>query len=241
MLGVPSNSGDREIKVAYHKLARTLHPDKAASEADRTRKESEFAQVSQAYNTLKDREKRAAYDKSLEIKRQQEMNRTGASGDSGGTAQKPAPVTGGGGGGIDKGRAGVARRAYIKGMQQFAVGEYAKASEFFEVAVKNNESEANYHAKLAQTLLRGRRSFSRATEAAQQAISLDPYNSEFRLILAELYEQAGSKSMAIKTYQEILRWDPTNETALIAVGDSMKAKSLLDTVLNLVRGFTGRK
>lgn len=225
ILGVPHNASEREIKNAYHRMARRYHPDKAEPGTDQAAMEAEFSIISTAYNVLKDREKRAAYNQSLEIQRQQNMQRSAPRSPSdSGLLLKPqtgtAALT-------EKGRTSVARRAYIKGTQLFSTGDYSRAAEFFEVAVKNNDNEAHYHARLAQTLLRGQRSFSRATEAAQRAIALDPYNTEYRMVLAELYEAAGTKTMALRTYEEILKWEPTNERARNALQTLKPGKTSL--------------
>src|SRR5678816_2327349 len=58
ILGVERGAGDEEIKKAYRKLARKYHPD-VSKEANATER---FQEVSEAYETLKDKEKRAAYD-----------------------------------------------------------------------------------------------------------------------------------------------------------------------------------
>ncbi len=58
LLGVAKTASDAEIKKAYHKLARTLHPDvnpdKKAAE--------KFKAVSAAYELLSDKEKRRRFD-----------------------------------------------------------------------------------------------------------------------------------------------------------------------------------
>lgn len=231
VLGVPRNAGELEIKAAYHRLARKYHPDKAANPAEAVSMEKEFSEISTAYNVLKDREKRAAYDQTLEMKRQQDAAKSGpmpsASASTGNTSTLASSSAAN-----EKNRANVAKRAYLKGAQLLTTGDFVRASEFFEIAIKNNDEEALYHAKLAQTLLRSQRSFSRATDAAQRAIDLDPYNSDYRLILAELYENAGTTSMAVKTYEEILKWDPSNEKAKMALSVlAPKRVSLLDRLL----------
>ena len=58
ILGVARGASDDEIKKAYRKLARKYHPD-VSKEADAKEK---FQEVSEAYETLRDKEKRAAYD-----------------------------------------------------------------------------------------------------------------------------------------------------------------------------------
>ncbi|KAI3464825.1 hypothetical protein Pfo_021488 [Paulownia fortunei] len=59
VLGIRTGATCQEIKSAYRKLARTLHPDVASSSAD------EFMRVHAAYATLSDPEKREVYDSSL--------------------------------------------------------------------------------------------------------------------------------------------------------------------------------
>jgi len=57
-LGVERTANSDDIKAAYRKLARKYHPD-VSKEAGA---EEKFKDVSEAYETLKDPEKRAAYD-----------------------------------------------------------------------------------------------------------------------------------------------------------------------------------
>lgn len=57
-LGVEPNAGEAEIKTAYRRLARKYHPD-VSKEAGA---EERFKAVNEAYEALRDPQKRAAYD-----------------------------------------------------------------------------------------------------------------------------------------------------------------------------------
>merc|ERR1719350_1005986 len=58
LLGVDRAANDSEIKKAYFKLAKQWHPDvNPSSEAA-----EKFAEISGAYETLSDKEKRSQYD-----------------------------------------------------------------------------------------------------------------------------------------------------------------------------------
>ncbi len=58
ILGVDRNAGTDAIKKAYRKLAHKYHPDVSKDPAG----EEKFKEIADAYQTLKDPEKRAAYD-----------------------------------------------------------------------------------------------------------------------------------------------------------------------------------
>ena len=60
LLGVPRSADERTIKAAYRKAAMDCHPDRHGGCSD---KEAHFKALSEAYDVLKDPQKRAAYDR----------------------------------------------------------------------------------------------------------------------------------------------------------------------------------
>src|SRR5262245_43926551 len=59
VLGVPETASADEIKKAYRKLAKKLHPDVTGGDKTKT---ARFKEITEANETLGDPKKRAAYD-----------------------------------------------------------------------------------------------------------------------------------------------------------------------------------
>ena len=60
VLGVARDADDKALKSAYRKMAMQFHPDRNPGDAEA---EAKFKEVNEAYDTLKDGQKRAAYDR----------------------------------------------------------------------------------------------------------------------------------------------------------------------------------
>src|SRR5881398_1755154 len=60
ILGVAKSADADELKRAYRKLAMQFHPDRNAGDNSA---EQKFKDISEAYDVLKDDQKRAAYDR----------------------------------------------------------------------------------------------------------------------------------------------------------------------------------
>src|SRR5690606_12899030 len=59
-LGVGRSADEKELKSTFRKLAMKYHPDKNPGDAEAEKK---FKEINEAYETLKDPQKRAAYDR----------------------------------------------------------------------------------------------------------------------------------------------------------------------------------
>lgn len=223
VLEIPSDADEREIKRAYYRFARELHPDKASSPEEAQEFEAKFARVSAAYNNLKDPTRREEYRQQVSKKPAQAQ--TASSGAARNASASGAAASGGRGThGITPERIAIAQKAFTRGMQFFKDGNMTKAIDFFDAAIKNNETDPLFHARLALALIQDRRSASRALEHAQHAIELDTYNLDYKFNLGYIYETIGSTSNARKVYEDILRWDGENVRAREALQGLDKKK-----------------
>src|SRR5260370_36545873 len=62
VLGVARTADEAEIKKAYRKLAMRYHPDKVGAE-EKVAAEAKFKEITEAYEVLRDPEKRTVYDR----------------------------------------------------------------------------------------------------------------------------------------------------------------------------------
>ena len=93
-LGVKRGASDAEIKKAYRSLAKQLHPDR---NKDNPKAAERFAKVTQAYDMLSDKDKRARYDRGeIDEDGNPRMPFGGGFGGGGGAGPRP-----GGGGGYE--------------------------------------------------------------------------------------------------------------------------------------------
>jgi DnaJ-class molecular chaperone len=112
-LGVKRDAGEAEIKKAYRKLAKELHPDR---NKDNPAASARFSKVTQAYDILTDKDKRARYDR----------------GDIDEDGNPRAPFGYGGGGPGGGGAGGFRPGPNMGGMGGMGGGEEVDLSDIFE-------------------------------------------------------------------------------------------------------------
>jgi curved DNA-binding protein CbpA len=200
VLDVPRLAAGDEIKDAYHKLARQYHPDRFHQSDSGLRAEigSAFARIAQAYETLSDSGQRAAYDKKL-------MPATGR-----GTSipeQKNEP------GAPAKKEDSRAKISFRRGMEALEQNRFDEAARLLAEAATLEPREGRYRAQYGRALTFLPNSRRVAESELQAAVAMEPNNSAFRVMLAELYQRVGLRRRAETEVTRALVDDPKNQAA----------------------------
>jgi len=217
VLDIARLAGAEEIRSAYHSLARRFHPDHfhQSDSALRSRVDSAFARIAQAYETLSDGPRRAAYDAKLTAKSPTRSAKIAASEKPEEVAAKPSA------------KAPVSERAessFQQGLAALQRNQRDRAIRLLAEAAMLAPREARYRANYGHALI-GETNARRVAESElQAAVSLEPDNASHRVMLAELYKALGLRRRAQGEVERALAADPQNQAAR-ALLTSLKNKS----------------
>lgn len=198
LLGVSFGSGDGDVRVAYFRLAKRLHPDRLQAlgiEESENDAQRVFAAINHAFAILSDRRKAAEYRQLLE-----------ADGLAAGVDDADAEQV--------FARLLAAEEAFRLGEMALKRNHIAEALERFEKAVELNPDEGEHHAYLAwarwcaapnkrAVLAAVREGFAQATEAS-------PKSPVVFLLRGHVAKQSGDLERAEKLYRKVLALQPNN-------------------------------
>jgi curved DNA-binding protein CbpA len=227
LLGVRRSATASEIKRAYYALAKRFHPDRFrrdSDEAELTRIQSAFAQIAQAYDTLKDQSTRAGYDsKLLKQESAARVTRAPEPRPAEAVTVKSAPKESGAGAGGNSPPASPAGRTapsahqaeekFQEGLAALQRGNSAAAIASLGEAARLAPTESRYRAHYGQALASEARMRHSAEAEMKAAISLDANNAAYRVMLAELYVSIGLLKRAQGELKRALETDPRNAAA----------------------------
>jgi curved DNA-binding protein CbpA len=192
-----------EIKSAYHALARRFHPDRFhQSDAQlRTRVESAFARIAHAYETLSDQIRRADYDARRSSKAATHATKAAPARESNGAKQSS-----------ERGRTDAARAetSFQHGLDAQKRNRPDEAIRFLAEAAMLSPREARYRAHYGHALIRQSNTRRIAETELQAALSIEPENANYRVMLAELYKTLGLQKRAEGELERALAVDPKN-------------------------------
>jgi curved DNA-binding protein CbpA len=187
ILGVEETATTEEIRKAYLRLAKKLHPDRFPNDAEkRSVAQTEFAKVTRAYDIVSDAESRAEYDtlRALTRKRAQ-----------------PAPE-------VEDGKEPAAAAADSTAVPLTRTQQAQTRVDDENINVK----WANKHLTRADELYRKKR-YQEAETSMKEAIRLVPGDPKYRNKLAEIYLARGWKTLAMTEVQAALRIDARDPVA----------------------------
>jgi curved DNA-binding protein CbpA len=127
----------------------------------------------------------------------------------------PAPPAGAGAAQKDAGGnpAQMAEHYFTQGRARYERKEYHAAVHLLREAVKLDGSKSAHHFHLGMALLRNPRTRREADEHLQRAAELEPYNSQLRIRLGNLYKEVGLPKKAEAFFRAALQLDPDSRTA----------------------------
>src|ERR1700680_524383 len=190
LLAVTPDSPDDQIKQNFYALAQKFHPDHHMEQHGLAGSLKQLMGVlTEAYKTLKDEQKRIAYDRRLAASGSLSLHR-------GKTATQCT---------IDE----CARRAG----ECLSAKNFVGSISWLRKCVVAAPDEAKYHAALARSLSTIIAYRNEAIEHFQKAIELDPWNVDAYFQWAELYEEMQLPWRAGSLYSKILEINPEQPKA----------------------------
>jgi len=194
-----------EIKNAYHALALRFHPDRfhQSDPYFRNKVESAFARIARAYETLSEQSLGSDYDAQHTSKPAPTVRQKSAIPVKDSNGAKPAASA-------DASRA---ETSFQHGLEALKRNRYDEGIRFLAEAAMLSPREARYRAHYGHALIRHSNSRRIAETELQTALSLEPENTSYRVMLAELYEKLGLQRRAEGELKRALAGDPTNHAA----------------------------
>jgi curved DNA-binding protein CbpA len=222
VLGLERSANAAEVKEAYFRLAKRFHPDVHHGEnlGDlRDKLEAVFIRIGEAYEVLRDAEKRGDYERWLGRPRPQAPSPEA----SPEAAPEPAPDPEAE---AKRGEADVARAEKLyksaqKAEDAAASAKYYEAIQLVEPILDTltGRTRLKAHLVLARCYLQNPRWKKRAEEALQNAVQEDPKAAEAYTLLGSLYRQAGLRSRAASMYRRVLELRPEDQEAAEALAE----------------------
>lgn len=203
VLEIPRASNEVQVKEAYFKLARRFHPDTHhdAHLADLHDKiEAIFIRLGEAYEVLRDRNRRASYESDLAARAPRPPLSVAA---NPGAAANPELET------------HVAEESVKRAERYLLEEKYWDAIQLLEPAIGalSGKSKVRARLALARAYLKNPHWLKRAEEVLQAITREDGRSAEAFFLLGLLYKQGGLRSRAASMFRKALELKPDHEQA----------------------------
>jgi len=214
LLQVSKDASHDEIANSFRRLIKQYHPDRYSSPDEKEKAEKKFAEITSAFNVLKDEGKRAAYNRTLED-------------DSEISSHEDTKAQ--------------AMQFFKNGLYQMNTKEDIRmAEEFFRKAAHMDRDNARflYYLGIAQSKLPGKK--RTAVENLERASALDPFSAVYKASIGQVYLESGMKTRAIKYFEKALKLDGGCQEAIDGLA-AMGIKRKEDAPKGLLSRLFGRK
>lgn len=161
ILGIDGAATLADVRAAFRRLARDKHPDRFQGAA-RQQAETDFQEITEAYNVLSDPDRRGRYDQSLSAGTRE-------------TLTNPKEM---------------ARALLAKGLGLLKSGDVVRAGEMLHQAVAHDAQSAKAHHALGLFLSEHNGRIEDALRHLDQACKLDPLNPRVLVDSSRLFARA---------------------------------------------------
>jgi serine/threonine protein kinase len=220
LLGVSRSATETEIREAYGRFARILHPDACQDPvlADlREKREAVFFRLSEAYETLRDRETRSRYDLAFPPRRPRTAPYKAVSPPPPPSPEPPPqlppepppppadPIV----------EAEEAMQSIRSAERLIKEEKFWDAIQLLEAVIRRVEGAPRLRAKvaLAQAYMKNPKWLKRAEEVLQGVLRESPGHLEAHLGLGSIYRASGLMSRAAASYKKALELQPGHPKA----------------------------
>jgi tetratricopeptide (TPR) repeat protein len=238
LLGIPPTATEADVRLAYTRLVRILHPDACRDlnlDDLREQREAVFVRLSQAYKTLSDPEARAAYQREIEQRKPRQRRPTptppppptppAASHPPASHPASPAPAAAPRPQPAPAPRREPPASADVEMRVEEAIGRaeqliaermYWEAIQQLEPMIRRAEGPLRVRARmaLAQAYAKNPKWLRRAEEQLQAVMREDPKHIDAYLVLASIYRAGHLPARAIALYRKVLELEPDHPQAL---------------------------
>lgn len=190
ILGVEEKATADDIRKAYLKLAKKLHPDRFPNDPEKkAQAQQEFARVTRAHEVLGDAKQRDEYDALRMLARNRAALETGAPGGAAVSTGGGAPAGGASAEFKTESKESWAQKHSQRAKEAYERKRLQEAETAIKEAIRLDPNKAKYHVQLAEIYIAKGWKTLAATEI-QTALRVDPQDSEAKTL--ELKLKAGS-------------------------------------------------
>ena len=200
VLGLGRNATSKEVRARFLELARDRHPDRFQG-AEKLKAETEFQQITEAFNVLSHPERRRQHD--LELSRPQGSTLG---------AQDPKQL---------------AKVYSQRGAASYNGGRHPEAVEFFERATRLDPQNGGYWYSLALAYLGYNHKLQKALNAIARACELDRINPKYLKLAGRLFAEGGMPRRAERYYRDALQWGSEEDPEIQAALEQLRGQRAL--------------